>query len=368
MGGPVLEGVSVLDLTWNLPGPYASFVLASLGAAVTKVEPPSGDPARHMPRLFEALNREKRSLVLDLRTAEGQARLGEEILRADVLLEGFRPGVAARLGCDAERARKLNPRLVVCSISAWGQDGPLRDVPGHDLNAQALTGVCHLARDARGRPHGLPLPVADFSSAMAAVSAICAALYARERDGEGRVLDVAMADGALSWATVWGEGVDMGGDARRRVPGVLRRAVGPWLERLDRERLHALPHYDLYRCRDGRWLSLGIVDEKHFWRALCEALGLRGVSNAPLPVRTLAGPVLRRWIARRLRTRTRDAWLETLRSAGLPVAPVLTPAAARVEPHLAARMVGPDGAVRAPVPGARFLSGSPPPLGEAAPR
>lgn len=357
-----LDGIAVLDLTWNLPGPYASFVLASLGATVTKVEPPRGDPARHMPGLFTAINREKRSLVLDLQTEEGRTRLHEEIRRADVLLEGFRPGVAARLGCGADAALATNPRLVYCSISAWGQDGPLRDVPGHDLNAQALAGACHLARDARGRPHGLALPVADLSASMSAVASIGAALYARERDGKGRVLDVAMVDGVASWANVWAE-VDLGRQAAERVPRGLGPLARRFLDRLDRLRLHALPHYDLYRCGDGQWLALGVVDEKHFWTALCATLGLRGAESLPMPARALAGPVLRRWIGRRLRSRPRDAWLDALRAAGVPASPVLTPREALAEPHVAERLVGPRGTVRAPVAGARHLEGDAPVLG-----
>lgn len=357
-----LDGVVVLDLTWNLPGPYASFVLASMGAEVTKIEPPRGDPARHVPGFFAAVNRGKRSLVLDLRTAEGRARLHDEIRRADVLLEGFRPGVAERLGCDAPSAAATNPRLVYCSISAWGQEGPLRDAPGHDLDAQALAGVCHLGRDRSGRPRGLALPVADLSAAMSAVSSICAALYARERDGEGRVLDVALVDGVVSWASLWSE-VDLARDVARRVPRALRPLARRWLDALDRERLHALPHYDVYRCRDGRWLALGVVDEDHFWRALCAVLGLRGVGSLPMTGRALAAPVLRRWIRRRLRTRPRDAWLEALRSAGIPASPVLTPRDALRDPHVAARLVGLEGTVRAPVAGARHLAGDPPPLG-----
>ena len=359
--GACLDGVAVLDLTWNLPGPYASFVLASMGAVVTKVEPPRGDPARHMPGLFEALNREKRSLVLDLQTEDGRTRLHEEIRRADVLLEGFRPGVAERLGCGAAAATATNPRLVYCSISAWGQDGPMRDVPGHDLNAQALAGACHLGRDAAGRPHGLPLPIADLSASMSAVSSICAALYARERDGKGRVLDIAMVDGVLSWSHVWSQ-VDLGGDAARQVPRGLGPLARRLLEKLDRERLHALPHYELYRCRDGRWLALGIVDEKHFWKSLCGVLGLRGVEALPMAGRALAAPLLKRWIGRRLRSRSRDAWLEALGAAGVPASPVLTPQEAVSEPHVAARLVGPSGTVRAPVAGARHLGGRAPGL------
>lgn len=357
-----LEGIVVVDLTWNLPGPYASFVLASLGADVVKVEPPKGDPARSMPRLFELLNTGKRGVVLDLSREDERKRLHELFSTADVVLEGFRPGVAARLGCSAADAHRINPRLVYCSISAYGQDGPLRDLPGHDLNTQALGGVCHLGRDAREHPHGLPIPIADLSAAMSAVTAITAALYARTRDGRGRVLDTAMLDGAVSWANVWGEGVDLAGDARRRLPPSVRRLAGRWLARLDRERLHALPHYGVYRCADGRWISVGIVHEPHFWKAFCEVLGSPRLAKLPVPARTTLGPVLKRWIALRLRSAPAETWLRALGERGVPVSPVLTPRDALHHPQVAHRMVGPSGQVRAPVAGAGFMEGTIPPL------
>jgi crotonobetainyl-CoA:carnitine CoA-transferase CaiB-like acyl-CoA transferase len=349
MDAPPLHGITVIDLTWNLPGPYASFLLQSLGASVTKVEPPRGDPARSMPGLFSMLNEGKRSVSVDLSTEEGRATVYELFLQADVVLEGFRPGVAQRLGVSAEHAHRVNDKLVYCSISAWGQDGPLRDVPGHDLNAQAVAGVCHLARDARGRPHGLALPVADLGASMSAVSSIVAALYARERDGRGRVLDVAMLDAAVSWASLWGEGVDLAQDARRALPGRGRRLLRGLLERLDRERLHALPHYEVYRCSDGRFLAIGIVDEKHFWKTLCEELGAPRMARLPLPARAALGPLLKRWIAQKLAQAPAASWLDRLVKRGLPVSEVLSPADARWHPQVRHRLVGPDGRLRAPV-------------------
>lgn len=349
-----LEGITVLDLTWNLPGPYATFVLASLGARIVKIEPPGGEPARHMPGLFEALNQGKESLFLDLKQPDDRARLLQLVDEADVFLEGFRPGVADRLGCGSTIVQQRNPRIVYCSISAFGQQGPRRDQPGHDLNAQALAGLCHLARDPSGHPHGLPVPVADLSASLSAVASICAALYARDRGETGRpgaALDVAMVDTALSWASIWSEGVDLAADARRRLPDGLdplaRRLL---LDRLDRERLHALPHYEIFRCRDGAWLAIGIVDERHFWVSLCGALGLGRLAGLPMPARTVLSPVIKRLFALRLRVRSRRTWLERFEAAGLPACAVLTPAEARADPHLRSRMVDPGGRLRAPVP------------------
>jgi crotonobetainyl-CoA:carnitine CoA-transferase CaiB-like acyl-CoA transferase len=313
-----------------------------------------------MPAMFAALNTGKVGHALDLRTPEDQEKLRELFAKADVVLEGFRPGVAARLGCSAEQVHAVNPGVVYCSISAYGQDGPLRDVPGHDLNAQALAGVCAMGRDAAGRPHGLALPIADLSAATNAVASIVAALYARARDGEGRTLDVAMLDGAVSWASVWAS-VDPAADARDRVPRGARRLLGGWFERLDRERLHAMPHYNCFRCADGRWIALGIVDEKHFWTELCAALGLKRFAGLPIPARVALGPVIRRVLAARFRGRSARAWVDELAGRGIPVSPVLSPEDALDHPQVRARMVGPSGRLRAPLAGAREVEGAIPP-------
>ena len=243
---------------------------------------------------------------------------------------------------------------------AFGQDGPRRNEPGHDLNAQALTGAAWLARDAQGRPQGLPLPIADLSASMAAVSSICAALYRREQTGEGDYLDVAMVDTVLSWTHLWSSGVDLAGAAQEHIPPSLeplaRRAL---TERLDRERLRALPHYTTYPCRDGEWIALGIVDERKFWVALCEVLGIRRFSGLSIPMRAALSPVLKpilRWLIRR---HPRDYWLERMGAADLPVTPVLSPRDALQDVHIASRLVkGED--LRAPLAGSSFVEGPAP--------
>lgn len=352
-----LAGIKVLDFSQNLPGPYATFLLASWGADVVKVEPPKGDPGRFMRPFFDMVNRGKRSVVIDLRDEASRPTLEALVRWADVLVEGFRPGVMTRLGCDWETARALNPSLVYCSISAFGQDGPLRDHPGHDLNLQATSGVCHLERGADGEPGYSMLPIADLSSALLATSGIAAALAARGDDGEGAYLDVAMADGVLSWANVWGLGVDLAGNADRQLgdsPAV-KALTRPLLEFLDRAKLYAMPHYGVFRCHDGAHLSLGIVDEAHFWKALCEVLDLGPMARLPLPARIAAGPVLRPLVARRLKRRPRDHWLARFEEAGVPATAVLGPEEAARQPQVEARgMVDARGWIRSPLPGAVF--------------
>ena len=272
-----------------------------------------------------------------------------------------------RLGCDAETARALNPRLVYCSISAFGQEGPLRDHPGHDLNLQSLAGVSHLERDDKDEPRYSMLPIADLSSSLLAVGAITAALMARERSGEGATLDVAMADGVLSWANVWGLGVDLAGNAEKQLgdnPAVAT-LTRPLFDFLDRAKLYAMPHYGVFRCRDGRYLSVGIVDEGHFWKAMCDELDLSPLARLPLPARIAAGPVLRPLVARRIKRRTRDEWLSRFEERGVPASAVLRPEEAARHPQVKARgMVDERGWIRSPLPGAVHPEGDAPKKGE----
>jgi crotonobetainyl-CoA:carnitine CoA-transferase CaiB-like acyl-CoA transferase len=398
-----LEGVRVLDFTQNLPGPYATMILLGLGAEVIKVEPPSGDTARGIGRLFEIVNAGKKSVVLDLKTDEGRRDLRRLVPQVDVVVEGFRPGVMAGFGCGPVEALHLNPRLVYCSISGYGQAGPYASYPGHDLNLQAITGVCHMMRMADGHPLGCAIPIADLSSGLTAVAAITAALFGRERDGRGRAIDVALTDTVMTWAYVWSEGltpedVKLSGMLRplRRAlgragqrggtlaklarpvaeamgrPSVRERIdrVGEVLKRskrwegLTRLRLHALPHYGIYRTRDGRWLSVGIVDEHKFWRVLCEGLGLpRRIADLSPTARLLGAPTLRRMIGRAFRRRDLADWLEHFDRERIPIAPVLPLAEALRDPHLATRRNDPAGDVVIPYPLSQPFEAKAPPLG-----
>ncbi|MEC7521211.1 MAG: CoA transferase [Myxococcota bacterium] len=358
-----LAGLKVLDFSQNLPGPYATFLLTCWGADVVKVEPPKGDPGRFMEPFFSMVNRGKRSVVLDLRDPDSRPSVEALVRWADVLVEGFRPGVMERLELDWERCRALNPKLVYCSISAFGQDGPWRLHPGHDLNLQSLAGVSHLERDGSGAPRFSMLPVADLSSSLLAVSGICAALA----KGEGVHLDVAMADGVLSWANVWGLGVDLAAGAKKQLRGgpLVEAITRPLVDFLARAKLYAMPHYDVFRCADDRWLSLGIVDEGHFWKALCRELDLGPMAKLPLPARIAAGPALKPVVARRLRSRPRDEWLRRFEEAGVPASPVLAPEEAAGHPQVRARgLADARGWMKSPLPGAVHPEGEAPRRGE----
>lgn len=260
-----LQGVRVLDLSRLLPGPYATLVLADLGADVVKVEDPAGgDYLRWMPPMagaqsgwFHALNRNKRSIALDLRRPEGAAALLRLARRFDVVVESFRPGVMARLGIGYEALSRENPGLVLCSISGYGQDGPYRDRAGHDLDYVALAGVLAV-NGPPDRPVPLGVQVADVAGgSWPAVTGILAALLGRAATGRGAWIDVAMAEGALAMLALQQGAADAEGRALRRGAEQLNGGSAC---------------YSVYRTRDGRFVALGALEPK-FFRAFCDAVG-----------------------------------------------------------------------------------------------
>ncbi len=331
-----LKGVRVLDLTRLLPGPYATLLLADLGAEVIKVEEPRvGDPVRRVPPFvggrsarFEALNRNKKSLTLDLKQPEGRAVFYKLVERCDVVVEGFRPGVARRLGIDYERLRAVNPRLVYCSISGYGQRSPYRDHVGHDVNYVARAGLLSLT--GRSEPVIPGVPVADLAGATLAALSIVSALLARERspsrDREGCHLDVSLTDAVISWLALHLAETLATGQAVRPDEQVLTGAF---------------PCYALYETRDGRWLAVGALEEK-FWRRLCEALGVPEFSAHQFDAQK------RDEIFARLRgifrAKTLEEWLRQLEPTEVPVAPVLHLNEVAQDEHVRARgLLAPPG-------------------------
>ena len=254
----VLHGISVLDLSTQMPGPYCSMILADLGAEVIKVEAPGGDPLRAYPPMFDSVNRGKRSIALDLKSTEGKAILERLAGRADLMLEGFRPGVAARLGVDYASVAKIKPDILYCSISGFGQDGPYRDRPGHDINYLALGGILGLEVPIAGRPCPPPVLVSDLAAGQFAAIALLAALVGRLRAGAGQYIDLSMTDGVVSWV-----GTEL---ARLHAEG----------KSPDHPNVTVAPHYEIFAAADGEFVALGIVYEDHFWRNLCDLLGLPG--------------------------------------------------------------------------------------------
>lgn len=332
MGAP-LEGVRVLDLTQNLPGPFCTLVLADLGADVVKVEPPGGDPMRRFPPFVGSVsaghltvNRDKRSVVVDLKAPGGRGVLLRLARGADVLVEGFRPGTLDRLGVGHAALRAANPRLVVCAITGHGQDGPRAGVAGHDLNYLADAGVLGLAGRAGhdGPPAPLPVQVADLAAGgLFAAVGVLAALAGRERSGEGTVVDTSMTDGAMALLSIHLGGLLAGGPEPRRGEGFLAGGAA-W--------------YDVYACADGGEIALGAVEPKFFARA-CALLGVPELAARQFDSEPGAQDDVRARLAAVFATRPRDAWAALLDGQDTCASPVLGVAEAvdRRRDELAAR-------------------------------
>jgi crotonobetainyl-CoA:carnitine CoA-transferase CaiB-like acyl-CoA transferase len=340
----MLQGLLVVDLTNYLPGPYATQVLADHGARVIKVEPPGGDPARHVPphdadgvsATFRSLNHGKQSLALDLKHPKGRAILAQLIAQADVLAEGFRPGVLARLlGRGPEELLAAHPRLVGCSITGFGQDGPYRDKAGHDLNYLGYAGALAISTDREGVsvPHGVQ--VADTLASLAAVSGILMALFARERTSRGRWVDASMLDAAVSVQGLHLVAHAQGQPARARAMPLNG----------------GFPCYDAYATQDGRTLALGALEPK-FWAAFCD------IVDEPGWVSRQFDPTLRGEVAAKIASQPRDVWRVALENADCCVTPGLTYDEMLEDPQVVARgLVRRDagGQVTGTAPPMRFL-------------
>ena len=316
-GSGPLTGLRVVSLAEQYPGPYATLLMADLGADVILVERPGvGDPARQFPAFHEALNRNKRAVAIDLKSDDGREALRRLLAGADVMLEGFRPGTMARLGFGWDEVSRLNPRLVYVSISGFGQDGPYRDRPAHDLSYQAIAGLLY-AQARSGVPQPPPdLAIGDLSSAMFATVGTLAALLERARTGRGRHVDVSMTDGLVSWMSV---------------------ALVPAMNGAPLVDIAAEPAYGTFRCADGRLLTLSIAHEDWFWRPLCELLGMPDAASLGHDGRVADGPALRARIGEALAREPRAAWAERLDAAGIAWGPVLDLDEVAADPHFVAR-------------------------------
>jgi crotonobetainyl-CoA:carnitine CoA-transferase CaiB-like acyl-CoA transferase len=311
-----LAGVRVLDLSRLIPGPFCTLILSDLGASVDKLEDPQvGDYLRIFPPgrrglsgRFLALNRDKRSLCLDLKKDEGRRALLRLIARYDVVVESFRPGVLDRLGVGWAALSEVNPCLVMLSISGYGQDGPLRDKAGHDLNYIALGGVLGLAGPAEVPPPTPPIQLADVAGgALFGAVGILAALYERERTGRGQQVDVSMCEGALAFLIP-----DLG---NLHASGALPQRGGEMLN-------GGAACYGVYRTKDGRFLSVGALEPK-FWAAFNQTIG-RAVDHSELLGDAATQARVRAELQAILETKTRDEW-EQLFVGDVCVEPVLAP-------------------------------------------
>lgn len=315
-----LSNLTVLDLTVNTPGPFCSMILRDLGARVIKVEPPGGDPLRKSSAsMFAGMNRGKESISLNLKTDSDRDVLLRLVDRADIVLEGSRPGVAKRLGADYEALSARNPGIVYCSISGFGQEGPWRDVPAHDINYLAVGGYMGLQTAIEGRPWPPAILISDVASGMYAAISTLAGVVGKASSGEGVYIDLSMTDAVLSLVGIEAQDTPAT-DGESSEPNVT-----------------VIPTYGLFACADGRWLSLGIVHEDHFWQRLCDVAGLGDISGLTFDQRVERAGEIKTRLEMTFAKRSASEWERELLELDVPAIIVRDLEEALDLPHLVSR-------------------------------
>ncbi|MBM4406785.1 MAG: CoA transferase [Chloroflexi bacterium] len=327
-----LEGVRIIDLSGLAPGPFCSMVLSDLGADVTLIEAPpetrntgpfdpNKDPVREA--AFDPFRRNKRSIVLNLKQPSAQEVVHRMAKQADVFMEGFRPGVTARLGVDYATLRKHNKGIIYCSLTGFGQDGPYKMLPGHDINYLAIAGALSVIGGPEGKPVAPYNIIADFAGGgLFSAVAILSALWARQKTGEGQQIDISLTDNsAYLMAQPAYDHFSHGTQIR---PGRMRLNGG-------------FPDYDTFICKDGKYLSVGCLEVK-FWENLCRALGKEEfIAARPPGDKPEEGSHIRAELTRIFLTRTRDEWFAYLFDKDVAVAKVNQVEEMANDAHLQAR-------------------------------
>jgi crotonobetainyl-CoA:carnitine CoA-transferase CaiB-like acyl-CoA transferase len=301
-----LRGIRVVDFSMFVPGPFCSAMLADLGAEVIKVEPPKGDPGRsYVPVQFRTENRNKRSVAVDLKNENAGKIVEKLVTRAHIVLEGFRPGVAKRLGIDFDSLKRINSSLVYCSISGYGQTGPWRERPGHDVNYVAAAGGLAYPGQWMQPPARSSLPVADMAGGSFAAIAIVSALYQKSISGKGVYLDLSLFESAFFMAA-------------------MRHGLDPAVD----PKAHIFPVNDVFECKDGERLTLGIL-EQHFWENFCKAVpGFDDEAFSSDASRRANGDRLSVLLKTRFLEKTAAEWTALLEAHDIPVDLCVTPAEA----------------------------------------
>jgi formyl-CoA transferase len=313
-----LAGIRVVDMTSAMAGPFATMLLADLGAEVVKVEPPEGDQSRDWgppfygekySSYFASINRGKKSVVVNLKSEGGRRVLYRLVERADVFLESFRPGTAAKLGVDYAALRGVNPRLIYCSISGFGQYGRYRDRPGYDLIALAMSGLMDLTGEPEGPPVKFAVPIADIVTGMFCAVAVLAALRSRDRGGGGAYIDMALLDSALAISTHQSAAYLASGRVPRRL-GSAHPSIAP---------------YQAFRAGDGRYFIVAVGTEK-LWRDFCRSIGREDLADDPRfsanDRRAVNREALAAELERTFSQRPAQHWVDVLLGAGIPAAPI----------------------------------------------
>lgn len=324
-----LTSIRVLDLTRLLPGPYCTMMLADFGAEVIKVEEPKlGDYARErVPKVdedsafFHALNRNKKSICLNLKTDEGKAHFRKLVEKADVVVESFRPGVMKRLGLDYETLKTINPGIIYCAITGYGQTGPYANRPGHDINYISYAGLLELMGRKDGKPIVPAAQIGDIGGgAMPATIGILLALFGREKSGKGQFVDISMTEGALSWLSPLLSEYFTNSNQPKRGEQVLSGG---------------LASYEVYQTKDDRFLSVGALEPK-FWQTFCTTIGREDL------IPYLAAPKnkqndMKQDIQTIIYKKTLDEWMDVFSGIDACVAPVLTFDEVLEDPQVQAR-------------------------------
>ena len=310
-----LDGLKVLDFSTLLPGPYASLMLADMGAEVLKISAPDRyDLVQHYGAHIEGtettacsawLGRNKKTMFLNLKTPEAKQIIRRLIMEYDIILEQFRPGVMDRLGLGYEELRSVNPRLIYCSLTGYGQTGPLRDAAGHDINYMSRSGIISHAGRADSGPSLMNFQIADIAAgSLHSVIGILAAVYSREQTGQGQFVDVAMMDGCVPFNSLDGADFLVSGRQPQR----------------EGELLNGGCMYDYYETSDGGYMSVGSLEPK-FWAAFCRAIGREDLISGT--VRPEDMPKVKEEIREIFRSKTRDEWTEIFSGADACVQPVM---------------------------------------------
>jgi formyl-CoA transferase len=325
-----LEGIRVIDLTQVMAGPFCSMLLGDMGADVIKVEPPEGEHTRHEREIapgvsssFLALNRNKRSLALDLKQPEGAEVLRRLAASADVLVENYRPGVAKRLGIDYDTLKSINPRLVYCSISGFGQTGPYASRGGFDLIAQGMSGIMSATGREGGPPVKVGVPITDLGAGLFALFGILCALRARRVTGRGQLVDTSLFEAGLALSAWEAMEYWYTGQVPRRL-GTAHRLSAP---------------YQAFRASDG-YFTVGAANDK-LWGLFAEMIDRKDLtkdsrfdSRGP---RLKNRAELEKIVEEITRTQTRAYWLQKCEAAGIPAGPIYSVAEALADPQAQAR-------------------------------
>jgi crotonobetainyl-CoA:carnitine CoA-transferase CaiB-like acyl-CoA transferase len=319
-----LQDIRILTVEEKLPVTYCSMLLGDLGADVIILERPgTGNPARVLPHFLEITNRNKRSLTVNLKSEKSKEIFFRLAEKCDVIIECMRPGVVDRLGIGYKATKAVNPQIVYCSVSGYGQNGPYKDWPAHDSSYQGIAGILNFTpRDIEGVPQLPGILVADLSAGMFAAISILGALIAREKLGSGQYIDVSMTEGLVSWLSVpLGHYFSTG-----KPPG----------------RGSAEPAMGVFVAKDGKFLTLSIAHENYFWSNLCQAIGRADLAGIPREDRWQRRDELAAVLKQALLARTRDEWVKVLIEADVPCAPVLSLEEVAEDKHLKHRGVFPE--------------------------